>query len=80
MRRLVAASVVFACVTGFNLSTTATTPAFAEEGWSRSTPMGFRPASEPIAGRGGPRPWFHEGEGRRAWSISQMLQSKSNSG
>ncbi|PWB79799.1 MAG: hypothetical protein C3F08_05860 [Candidatus Methylomirabilota bacterium] len=42
--------------------------------------MGFRPASEPIAGRGGPRPWFHEGEGRRAWSISLMLQSKEQLG
>ena len=80
MRRFVIASAVLANVFGFNLSPTGTTLAFAHEGWYGSTPMGSRPVLEAIPGREGPRPWFHEGEGHRAWPVSLMLRSKEQFG
>ena len=80
MRQFVIASTVLAYVLGFNLSPMGITLAFANEGWYGSTPMGFGPVPEVIPGREGPRPWFHGGEGHRAWPVSLMLRSKEQLG
>ncbi|MDE2322166.1 MAG: hypothetical protein KGL31_09680 [candidate division NC10 bacterium] len=80
MRPFVSASLVLACVLGFNLSPIGTMLAFAEEGWYESGPMGFRPIHEMMRDREGSRPEFHGRGGYRAWPISLMLRSKEQLG
>lgn len=76
MRPFVAASVVLACMLGFNLPSMRTTLAFADEGWYGSKPTECRPVPEMMAGRGGHGPWFYGGGSHRAWPVGLMLRSK----